>query len=196
MPMPIFDKFVNPLADEVTLHAPLAVTEGRRLLVQYEVANDLSESIYLVNRIAVWTWQGLSLDPNLVYTEVLGDRLRLSKALVDIPPGEEAEEADVPYLSEVGPGAVFAEVLELSLPLEAFHPYDAITSRDEVHNFDQVELAVSWLAASDVDIHLVQGQADQILIAADHEQVRRHQQLLVMALPVSVPAFFGPPDTA
>jgi hypothetical protein len=196
MPMPIFDKFVNPLADEVTLHAPLAVTEGRRLLVQYEVANDLSESIYLVNRIAVWTWQGLSLDPNLVYTEVLGDRLRLSKALVDIPPGEEAEEADVPYLSEVGPGAVFAEVLELSLPLEAFHPYDAITPRDEVHNFDQVELAVSWLAASDVDIHLVQGQADQILIAADHEQVRRHQQLLVMALPVSVPAFFGPPDTA
>lgn len=194
--MSITDKFVNPLADEVTLHAPLAVTDGRRLLVQYEVANDLPESIYLVNRIAVWTWQGLTLDPNLVYTEVLGNRLRLSKALVDVPPGEDAEEADVPYFSEVGPGALYTEVLELSLPLEPFHPYEAITGRDDVHDFDQVELAVGWLAASDVDIHLVQGQADEILIAADHDQVRRSQQLLAMTLPVSVPAFFAPSEEA
>ncbi|MGD8855914.1 MAG: hypothetical protein PVG33_06275 [Chloroflexota bacterium] len=194
--MSITDPFVNPLADEVTLGTPLVTADRRRLLLQYEVANDMSESIYLVNRIAVWTWQGLSLDPNLVYTEILGDRLRLSKALIDIPQGETEDEVEAPYFSEVAPGALFTEMLEVPLPLEPFHPFDAVTSRDEVHRFDQVELAVGWLAESEVDIQLAQGQEGQILIAADSQQVRRAQQLLVMTLPVSVPAYFGPSNAA
>jgi hypothetical protein len=194
--MTITDRYKDPLADAVALAAPLVVAEGRRLLLQYEIANDLSEPIYLANRLFVWSWQGLSLDPNLVYTEVLGTRLRLTKAFIPVPRGADVEEAEPPYLSEVAAGAVFADVLELPLPLEPFHPHDAIAPRDEVYTFDQVELAVGWLMGSAVDVQLVQGQADEILIAADPEQLRHEQKLLLTTLSVSVPAYFGPSEGA
>jgi hypothetical protein len=193
--MTITDNYKDPFADAVSLAAPLAVAESSRLLLQYEVVNDLSEPIYLVNRLFVWTWQGLSLDPNLVYTQLQGNRLRLSKAFIDLPGGVEGEPAEAPYLSEVAPGAVYNDVLELPLPLEPFDPYDTLPRRDQIHTFDQAELAVGWLLGSAVDIHLVQGQADEILIAAEQDQVRFEQQLLVTALPVSLPAIFGPENS-
>lgn len=183
-------------AGGVTLDVPLAAAEAGQLILSYQVINELKDPIYLVNRLFLWTRQGLTLDPNYINTEVLDGRLRLSKSFVDIPDDVRAEAAEVPYLSEVAPGSIFVEVVEVPLPLEPFHPYNALERRKKVHLFEQVELAIGWLPEGAVDVHLDLGTDDQPLLAADHRQVRAGQELLVAELPISVPAFFGPADSA
>lgn len=189
------DTDTDPLAsDSVQLAAPLAFAEERRLILDYQIANGLSEEIYLVNRLFIWTGDGMLVDPDLIYTQLLGSRLRLSKAFVDVPDGLDEEPADAPFLTEVAPYAYFEERIEVPLPLEPFHPYHLLDWQDRVHQFAEVELALGWLPASEVDTRLVQGRRNQLLLAADPGQVRYEQRLLVTGLTVTVLAHFGPED--
>lgn len=172
---------------QVTLRVATAVQDNV-LVIEYEIQNGRSDAIYLVNRLFQWTRTGLSVDANLVYTEVTQGRLRLSKACLSVPEHIKVESPDVPYLTRLEAGEMFAEKLIFSLPLRPFHPYDQAKESEQVNVFDPIRFAVGWFAEGNLSVRQGSHPDGRPFLSADYGPVLREQVVLEVLLPVSVPA--------
>ncbi len=157
-----------------------------RLTIEYQVLNNQTDAIYLVNRVFQWTSQGLQVGANLVFTEIVGGQLRLVKACLAVPERVKVESPDVPYLTYVSAGETFSETIALELPLQPFHPYDQIKIGNEVRVFDSVQLAVGWFSEGKVAVRSSQLPDGVSLLSADYGPVMREQEVLIITLPVSI----------
>jgi hypothetical protein len=129
--------------------------QDEQLLIHYRVENQLSQPIYLTNRVYQWTRNGFSINSSLVYTEIINNRLRLTKAYIKVPEEIDVEAPDVPFLTEVAAGNQFEETISQSLPLEPYHPYNQVKRSQTVRMFDSVQLAVGWLPSENISVRSV-----------------------------------------
>jgi len=162
---------------------------GNHLIIQYQVSNGLDEAIFLTNRIFQWTPEGMSLDPNLVYSDVADDTLRLVKACLPVPDELDVESPSVPYLTELSSGETFTETLSIPLPLTPYHPYDQVKLSEGPATFSSVQFVVGWFPAGTVPVRSQQRPDGMTLLSADYGNVIQAQEILQQTLPVSVPAY-------
>jgi hypothetical protein len=158
-----------------------------KLLIYYRVDNGLSEPIYLINRVFRWTSSGFSIDPNLVYTEIIGDRLQLTKAYINVPEDIDVEAPEVPFLTEIAASDRFEENISQPLPLEPYHPYAQVKPSEVVRTFEQVQLVVGWLPSSKVSAQTVNRPEGLTLLSVNYTEVAREQKLLLSTLNVKLP---------
>ena len=184
--------FLNGAAEEsmqqqitVTLDTTVEVRDNQ-LLIHYKIENQLSEPIYLVNRVSRWTRTGFSIDPSLVYTEIVNNTLRLTKAYIDVPENIDVEAPEVPFLTEVAGGSQFEECISQALPLEPYHPYNQVKRSEAVRMFESVQLAIGWLPSENISVRTVTKPEGLTLLSANYLEVAREQQLLVSNLNVKV----------
>ena len=166
--------------------------KGSTLLIDYQVSNRLTQTIYLINRIFQWTEKGLEIRSDYIYTEVANGRLRLTKAFIPVPDDVLVEIPDVPYLTAVNGGAVFSEQVKLTLPLEPFHPYDKVDYSDEIHTFDEVDLVIGWLSKGSFNLRQGSTPDGDAILAVHHSEAARSQKLLIGTIGVPVTTAFGP----
>ena len=171
----------------VTLQAQAEIRDDR-LIIQYKVSNGLDEAIFLTNRIFQWTPEGMSLDPNLVYSDVADDTLRLVKACLPVPDELDVESPSVPYLTELSSGETFTETLSIPLPLTPYHPYDQVKLSEGPTTFSSVQFVVGWFPAGTVSVRSQQRPDGSTVLSADYGVVIQAQEMLQQILPVSIPA--------
>lgn len=174
----------------VILRAATAVQDNI-LVIEYEIENGRSDAIYLANRLFQWTHAGLSVDANLVYTEVKEGQLRLTKACLPVPEHIKVESPDVPYLNRVEAGETFTETLSLLLPLQPFHPYNQAKATDQVNTYTPVLFAVGWFSEGTVAVRQGNHSDGRPFLSADYGLVLREQTILEITLPISVPTHIG-----
>jgi hypothetical protein len=172
----------------VTLHARAEIRDNR-LIIQYEVFNGLDKAIFLTNRIFQWTPEGMSLDPNLVYSDVVDDMLRLVKACLPVPEELDVESPIVPYLTELPSGESLAETISISLPLMPYHPYDQLKISNEAATFSSIQFVVGWFPSGTAPVRSQQRPDGMTLLSADYGDVIQVQEILQQTLLVSVPAY-------
>jgi len=161
-------------------------------LINYQVTNQLAETVYLLNRIFQWTEAGLEIEADFIYTEVKNGQLRLTKAFIPVPDDVLAEMPDVPYLTAVESGAVFTEQVRLTIPLEPFHPYDKVGYSDNQHTFEEAELVIGWLVEGSFDLRQGSTPDGDDILAVHHSQAAQAQRLLKGAINRPITAAFGP----
>lgn len=166
--------------------------QGNTLLIDYQVRNQLAETVYLLNRIFQWTEKGLEIEADFIYTEVKNGRLHLTKAFIPVPDDVLAEMPDVPYLTAVEGGTVFTEQVCLTLPLEPFHPYDKVAYSEDIHTFDEAELVIGWLAEGSFDLRRGNTPDGDDILAVHHSQAAQAQRLLKGTINRPITAAFGP----
>lgn len=129
-----------PTADSQTLHVvgpdcTLDVSIARptftTLRIRYEVRNTTDLPLYLCNRLYKTirrdpdTAAGVyEVQPNLANVQVAAGQVVVGKAVVDVPEWIFVEALQIPCLSRVLPGELFAETVDLSLPLMPYTVYD------------------------------------------------------------------------
>jgi len=172
----------------VTIDAQADVQDDL-LTISYQVHNSLEQSIYLVNRVFKWDKAGFSVDPSIVYTQIVDGELWLTKANLDVPENLDVEYPDVPYLTKVEAGNTFEESFSLPLPLEPYHAYREVQRTDEAALFEQVKLVVGWLLGEEVTTRTTTQPEGLTLTSAHHADVKAAQQLLLADLQVSISAY-------
>jgi hypothetical protein len=181
-----------PKADPVTLETQAEIKDNQ-LVIHYQIKNETDGAIYLTNRVFQWTPEGLSVDANLIYTELIDGKLRLTKANIPVPDHIKVESPDVPYLTELEAGGQFDETIVQPLPLKAYHPYNLVKSSADTHTFDQVEFVVGWLPAT-VTVRTTNPTAALTLLSASYGDVNQEQTLLISDLALSIPAMIEAAD--
>lgn len=172
----------------VTLQTQAEIRDNR-LIIQYKVFNGLDKAIFLTNRIFQWTPEGMSVDPNLVYSDVMNGTLRLVKACLPVPDELDVESPIAPYLTELPGGETFTETLSIPLPLIPYHPYDQTKFSESPAIFSSVQFVVGWLPVGTVLVQSQQRPDGETLLSADYSDVIRAQEILQQTLPVSIPAY-------
>ncbi len=172
----------------LTLQAQ-AVRQKTSLTLHYRVSNESEQAVYLVNRVFRWTQAGLSIDANVIYTELFDGSLQLTKACIPVPERMKIEAPSVPYLTALAAGEQMAEDVHLALPLQPYHAYDQVRSSSTIHVFDSFTFAVGWLPAEKVTVRGQQRPDGTTLLSTDYGPVIQHQEILQVTLPVAVPAY-------
>ncbi len=175
--------------DQVTLTTEV-IRQDDELVFEYQVVNGRSESIFLLNRLYKWTDSGMEIDPNLMFTELIDNGLRLSKAFIPVPDDVLVEMPDVPYLSEVPAKETYSEQITLPLPLSPWHPYDKVPETDTIHTFDGAELAIGWLNSGEFTLRQGILPDGQSIKAVNHREAETAQRLLTAAIPAQIAAAF------
>jgi hypothetical protein len=99
------------------------LTEGQ-LSLSYIARNMSGKKVYLFNRLFRADKTGKrTIDKNKIYCNVDGDVAYVSKRLIRVPDGVLVESPEVPYLTQLDPGASFEENLTLATPLPVDVPY-------------------------------------------------------------------------
>lgn len=176
------------MPDVVDLQTEVSITDDA-LSIHYQVKNGHSETIYLVNRPFLWKAEGLSVEPDIIYTYVEDKTLKLSKAYLKPPKNALLESVDVPYLTEVEAGQSFEEAFSLPLPLEPLYPFGHSIRSDSPSTFEKAQLVIGWLPGDKVTVKHFEHPSGLKLISTDYKEAEREQQLLTAALDVSIPAF-------
>lgn len=164
----------------VTLNAQASITDDA-LQVHYVV--ETSESVYLVNRVTQWTPDGLSVAPDVIYTDVQNGTLRLTKACLPVPDNLDVEAPDVPWLTAIAD--LFEESFSLPIPIQPHHPYWLDAYSEAIVDYDDVVLVIGWLP-KEIDVRTGTRPDGLEVISARYLDVMRAQQLLVTALNVKV----------
>jgi hypothetical protein len=100
------------------------MVEPPALRLTYIVKNGSAAPIGLFNRIQGVHFDGrVNLSPELIYSDIQGKILELSKMVLPIPEGLQVSERVLPHVMKVDPGKEFKEEIALRVPVEAFQPY-------------------------------------------------------------------------
>jgi hypothetical protein len=172
----------------ITLQAQAEIRDNR-LIIQYQVFNGQDEAIFLTNQIFQWTPEGMSLDPNLVYSNVVNDTLQLVKACLPVPDELDVESPTVPYLTQLPSGETLTETISIPLPIKSYHPYDQVKLSEELTVFSSLQFVVGWFPAGTVPVRSQERPDGSTLLSADYGDVIQTQEILQATLPVSVPAY-------
>jgi hypothetical protein len=172
----------------VTLQAQAEIRDNR-LIIQYQVFNGQDEAIFLTNQIFQWTPEGMSLDPNLVYSNVVNDTLQLVKACLPVPDELDVESPTVPYLTQLPSGETLTETISIPLPIKPYHPYDQVKLSEELTVFSSLQFVIGWFPAGTVPVRSQERPDGSTLLSADYGDVIQTQEILQATLPVSVPAY-------
>jgi hypothetical protein len=172
----------------VTLQAQAEIRDNR-LIIQYQVFNGQDEAIFLTNQIFQWTPEGMSLDPNLVYSNVVNDTLQLVKACLPVPDELDVESPTVPYLTQLPSGETLTETISIPLPIKSYHPYDQVKLSEELTVFSSLQFVIGWFPAGTVPVRSQERPDGSTLLSADYGDVIQTQEILQATLPVSVPAY-------
>ncbi len=109
---------------DVVLRVESVEKTGEGLALAYAVRNQGSRPIWVFNRLFHVTDSGTyRLDPNVIYVEVEGGQVVLSKQLQPVPRTSLVESPEVPGVTRLPPGEVLAERVVVPLPLRESHPY-------------------------------------------------------------------------
>ena len=175
----------------VSLKAEAEIHEDG-LFLQYKATNATDESIYLINRVFQWTFDGLIIQPELVYTELIENHLRLTKACIEIPDNVDVGFPSAPFLSQVNRGSELEESFTLSLPIVPFHPYSVVRKDEESYIFNHLELAIGWVSEKEVSIQQIEDHNGNSQFFGDFHELVKAQHLLIKKFNLEVPAFIKP----
>jgi hypothetical protein len=176
-----------------TLSIVKASVQDSKLRLSYRVSNDTDHPIYLVARLFQRSPSGFVTDPNLVYTEIKGGTLRLTKAMIPVPDTMDVEVPEVPYVVKVESKKAFDETLQVRVPIEPRHPYAGVKRVDEARTFSRVELVVGWLAVDGIKVDTIARPGLPTELQIHHQAVISHQQLLTAAVGVQLTGHLAPP---
>lgn len=111
--------------NSAVLSARLRIDPGA-IALHYEVKNTAGAEIFLFNQMyGDVDQQGrYQLDAAICNVEVQQERILISKKIPELPPNMLVEVRNIPCVTGVRPGAAFGEVVQLSLPLRQWTPYD------------------------------------------------------------------------
>ena len=148
----------NPMAPRLTTatvpDADLQIDvrpSSQALLVEYRFTNRSRRTAFLFNVIHRAGPSGnREPDVNLVYVQLAGDSVVLSKKIIPVPPDIDVEKPDVPYVTRVDPGQTFAETINAPLPLKLYAPYE--TSAAPVMGEAEVWFELGFFLAPDPSV--------------------------------------------
>ncbi|HEY9850980.1 MAG TPA: hypothetical protein V6D28_16040 [Leptolyngbyaceae cyanobacterium] len=178
-------------ASNVTLSAE-ALIKNDRLLLHYEVTNPTNQPIYLVNRVFQWTEQGFLIKPELIYTELVDNHLKLTKACIEIPDNIDVEAPIVPFLTQVDAGSRFEESFSLSLPIVPYHPYAVLEKESDSYIFNSFELVIGWLSNEEFSVQKVKDANGNTQLSGKYTELLKSQHLLKQSFNLQVPAYIKP----
>jgi hypothetical protein len=180
------------MVSEVSLNVHSQI-DGDRLTIDYRVRNDRPQPIYLVNRVHQWTKAGFSVDPNLIYTQIENQTLKLTKAYLDLPENIDVEAPEIPFLTEVASGGEFEETIVKTLPLKPYHPYNLVVSSQSIHRFNAVQFVLGWLPREGLSVKTVAiAPYSDLLSVTDWQDLAKSQQLEVVDLDLDLPTLMQP----
>jgi hypothetical protein len=70
--------------------------------------------------------EGVTVEPNRVYTLIDGGQLTLAKMVVPIKPGVQLEIAEAPYGIKLAPGKVLSDEIHVTIPVEFDNPHELV----------------------------------------------------------------------
>lgn len=98
--------------------------EPPALRLAYAVKNGGNAPVGLFNRLEGVHMDGrVNLSPDLIYVDVQGTVLELSKLVLPIPQGLQMSEQALPHVTKLDAGKEFKEEITLRVPVEVFQPY-------------------------------------------------------------------------
>jgi len=108
----------------VILHVDVA-PPGASLRIRFHVTNDQSSPVYLFNVLWEHAGKGTYIEARMpVYASLRSPGvLCLLKGLAPLPKAREVEVRNVPFATRVDPGQVFAEEIDMRLPIDEYSPY-------------------------------------------------------------------------
>lgn len=129
-------------ADSCRLEVTATVAGTEMLQLSYVFRNNSPNPAFVFNRL----YQGLDgerrykIDPNLIYVQLEGTQIVLSKKVIPVPEDIDVEKPEVPLVTLVPPQGATQEKLSLKLPLRLRSPYGGNRPKPALPKPEQLKL--------------------------------------------------------
>lgn len=174
---------MSVVGDGMRVDLELVGTSSDGLRLRYRTENIWGREVYLVNRLFVSDPTGeIVLDPNRVYVTVKDGALHLAKMFVEVPEGMDVECPELPFLTMLQPGEVFAEEFDLRLPTKVAWPYEPFQAgvlREEVTTCEQIDFALGYFLPRERDWVGEVEVAGQRLMASEYGYLRQAHRVVL-----------------
>ena len=112
------------IQDDVSMTLASIELSETNLIFDYNVINNSPHVVYLINNLFIRQGpDGFQVDSNAIYAELEpGPLLSLSKRMMSVPPGNDVEAAEIPFVSILESRWTMTESLRLPLPIAERFP--------------------------------------------------------------------------
>lgn len=123
------------------LEVATAVAGTDTLILSYLFRNGSLNPVFVFNRL----YKGLDddrrykVDPNLIYVQLDGTQIILSKKVIPVPEDVDVEKPEVPLVTYLPPQGTVQEKLTLKLPLRLRAPYTSTKPKPVLPKLDQLK---------------------------------------------------------
>lgn len=116
--------FPKNLEDGVVMSVNGVEASSTAFIFTYNVDNQSSHDVYLINALYYFNDSDLEVDPDLIYVSLgADDTLHLRKQLMPIPEHIKVESPEVPLATRIATGRTFSETVHLPIPVLPYDPY-------------------------------------------------------------------------